>query len=205
MVTDEIKQGLIQKYQDINVDHDWWDDVYERFGEELEKVGIATNRGRQGFCIYFSGFHSQGDGACFEGRISNWDLFFSSHPQEFGGDYFAYATSYKSDVIDAAHWRHGGSRYSHSHTLRFSIEVNSGYGFEADEDGHPVHLEDAVKLSLHDVFDHVGFEDAIQGIVHGYCNDLYTQLSEEHEYLTSDEAVWETVVANELHIEDSDE
>ena len=204
-VTDEIKQGLIQKNRYINVDHDWWADVYEWFIEYLEKVGIETTRSRQGFDICFSGFHSQGDGACFGGRIDDWDLFFSAHPQVFRGDTFAYATSYKSDIIDAAYWGHNGSRYFHPHTLGFCIEVNSGYECEMDEEGHPVDLADAVKLSLQNVFDYVGFEDAIQDIVRGYCADLYTRLSEEYDYLTSDEVVWESVIASELYIEDNDE
>jgi hypothetical protein len=29
-------------------------------------------------------------------------------------------------------------------------------------------------------------------------NDLYTKLEEEHDYLTSDDGVWDTLVANDL-------
>jgi hypothetical protein len=44
-------------------------------------------------------------------------------------------------------------------------------------------------------------EDDVNNICRGYMQDLYRKLRDEHEHLTSDEAVWETIEANELHLE----
>ena len=60
-------------------DHDWWDSVYDDFERICPILGVtlATRAvrlmgggARQKPCIWFSGFWSQGDGACFEGRYA---------------------------------------------------------------------------------------------------------------------------------------
>src|SRR5208283_2745514 len=59
------------------IDDDWWDSVYDDFERICPILGVtlATTTvrligggTRQKPCIWFSGFWSQGDGACFEGR-----------------------------------------------------------------------------------------------------------------------------------------
>ena len=61
------------------IDHDWWDSVYDDFEQICPILGVtlATRTvrlmgggTRQKPCIWFSGFWSQGDGACFEGRYA---------------------------------------------------------------------------------------------------------------------------------------
>ena len=45
--------------------------------------------------------------------------------------------------------------------------------------------------------EYTSFETAVTAIIRGYCQSLYIALDEEHEHLTSDESVWEAIVANE--------
>ena len=61
------------------IDDDWWDSVYDDFERicPILDVTLATTPvrlmgagTRQKPCIWFSGFWSQGDGACFEGRYA---------------------------------------------------------------------------------------------------------------------------------------
>jgi hypothetical protein len=61
------------------IDDDWWDSVYDDFericpilGVTLATTPVRLMGGgtRQKPCIWFSGFSSQGDGACFEGRYA---------------------------------------------------------------------------------------------------------------------------------------
>ena len=64
------KDELIDKHRHWNVEHiDWWDCTYSDFKERMTAIGIEVDR------MYFSGFWSQGDGACFEGSVSDWRLF----------------------------------------------------------------------------------------------------------------------------------
>src|SRR5277367_2431206 len=62
------------------IDHDWWDSVYDDFEQICPILGVtlATRTvrlmgggTRQKSCIWFSGFSSQGDGACFAGRYAH--------------------------------------------------------------------------------------------------------------------------------------
>ena len=51
----------IENYRDINVNfHDWYDFIFEYFQEMLTILGFKDIK------ILYSGFWSQGDGACFE-------------------------------------------------------------------------------------------------------------------------------------------
>ncbi len=54
-------KDLIDKYRDVLVGHgDWYESVYEHFKEMMSVIGIRVDK------VYFSGFWSQGDGACFD-------------------------------------------------------------------------------------------------------------------------------------------
>mgnify|MGYP000137187007 CR=1 FL=1 len=72
----QAKEYALEKarYQDHG--YDWWDSTYEDavtvgalLGIRIDTHTVRTSRGReyQETCIWFSGFSSQGDGACFEG------------------------------------------------------------------------------------------------------------------------------------------
>lgn len=50
---------VLDDYRDINVDYDWYDFLIEEYTEKLESLGYENIK------IEFSGFYSQGDGACF--------------------------------------------------------------------------------------------------------------------------------------------
>lgn len=59
-LNDSQKKRVLEKLRDLNVDHDGWHDfVTEDFTEKLKSLGYTNIK------TYFSGFWSQGDGACF--------------------------------------------------------------------------------------------------------------------------------------------
>ncbi|EPI4635923.1 antitoxin of toxin-antitoxin stability system, partial [Escherichia coli] len=64
-------------YRQHHADSNWYENVYEDFREVCDIFGIdlrqlvfrlSNGRFMEEPCIWFSGFCSQGDGACFEGR-----------------------------------------------------------------------------------------------------------------------------------------
>ncbi|MGE3874072.1 MAG: antitoxin of toxin-antitoxin stability system, partial [Parvibaculaceae bacterium] len=76
-LSDAVKENARAWYHDGGVDHDWFEFVYDDFericdilGVRLKTIPVRLYGGgtRQKPCIWFSGFCSQGDGACFEGR-----------------------------------------------------------------------------------------------------------------------------------------
>jgi hypothetical protein len=76
-LSDAAKDKARAWYRQVGFDHDWFEFVYDDFericsilGIDLKTVPVRLYGGgtRQKPCIWFSGFWSQGDGACFEGR-----------------------------------------------------------------------------------------------------------------------------------------
>lgn len=205
------KDELIEKYRDINVDHDWWHHVYENFDEYMKERGIAvassnrsgTNNRLSDLKIYFSGFYSQGDGACFEGYVDDWGKFFEHYKESFNTPDLQYPMHIK-EMLHAS-WNTSGN-YCHSNTLRFDVEApDISDEWETDEDGNPVNIQEAVMSVALSNFNFLEFEETIASIIRGECDDLYRDLMDEHEHLTSDESVWETIVANELDKESEEE
>lgn len=178
-LTDERKEKLLEEHRDINVGYEWWDSIYEMLDEDLAGIGVrATEK-------YFSGFWSQGDGACFNGYVFNWALFL--------------AAVGKPELIPAAvdapnfSWKSLG-RYCHENTVTFDtggLWLDNPYD-EKDE---------AVR---HEIWKANNGEGgalyAVQGDLIEFLKDrmrrFYTALEEEYEYLNSDEPVLDYILAN---------
>ncbi len=78
-LSEAAKEKARSWYREIGPHYDWWDAVYEDFERVCEILGIRLKTTpvrlmgggtRAKPCIWFSGFWSQGDGACFEGYWS---------------------------------------------------------------------------------------------------------------------------------------
>lgn len=79
-LSEAAKEKARNWYRDLGPHEDWWDAVYEDFERVCEILGICLKTtavrlmgggARAKPCIWFSGFWSQGDGACFEGYWSH--------------------------------------------------------------------------------------------------------------------------------------
>lgn len=196
-MTEKRKAQLTEKYRDINVEHiDWWDWTYDDFKTQMAAKGIEVDD------ICFSGFWSQGDGASFTGWVKDNTLFLKAHELtetypwitkllEMGGDF-----TLKIERTN--------SRYAHENTVGVDLIFTSLFS-------HHIESRDDLRSAIADRWDqHLDAEYAticavVSEIVRGYCRDLYQQLEEEYDYLTSDEAVWEAIESNELFETDEDE
>ena len=58
-----LKARVLDKYNDINTSHEWYDNIEDDIKEELKQLGFYNVDMR------FSGFWSQGDGASITGEI----------------------------------------------------------------------------------------------------------------------------------------
>lgn len=190
MVNDEMKQELLEKYHDINVDHDWWEFLYEDFKAEMLEKGIDIDD------ISFSGFWSQGDGASFTGKVRSQDMgkFMDAH--DLSERYPAARYFCQFDEVWLNLYR-TSSHYSHENTVDVSMH---------DSTGNP-YVEGCARWDIYDtmqtLFDteYAQLELDCEEILRGYMHDLYRRLGKEYEYLTSEDVVWETILANELHVE----
>ena len=186
-LTEANRERLLEKHRDCEVQWNWWDDVYEMFREDMSAIGVHVET------IYFSGFWSQGDGACFNGHVNDWVKFLTAVE--------------KPELVEEAvgrdvsfEWQSLG-RYSHENTVVFETSglwVDNPYDEEDDEVRHvmwnAINKEGGLIYAVSD--DLVEFlKDKMRG--------LYRQLEEEHEHLTSDEVVIEYILEHEE--EDIDE
>ena len=188
------KDELIDKHRYWNVEHiDWWDCTYDDFKKQMTAIGIRVDR------MYFSGFSRQGDGACFEGRVEDWSLFLPK-------------VEITNDVLVEFirnHWsfrvEHSG-RYYHENCTFFSTDMPNPDG-ESDDwfleryGPYPWDADDIRSkawLAVLRGFDFSSMEEMFRDAFKDHMRQLYKNLEKEHDYLTSDEVVWESLEANEM-------
>jgi len=152
----------------------------------MKQVGIQVDK------TYFSGFWSQGDGACFVGSLDNALTYLNHHHVD------QFPMLRKLIEMGGAVWAtsdHRG-RYYHSSSVSINAECEAFWQCANPKS----ELQEAVIQRWDDMVDKeiVDFEAALAEQWRTYMNDLYTKLEEEHDYLTSDDGVWDTLVANDL-------
>lgn len=198
MITDERKQELLEKYCDINVDHRWWDAVFDQTIDAMGAVGI-TILDRD---IQFSGFWSRGDGANFVGYVDV-PQFMAAHPQ-LAQDFSAteWLIHREPDAWSITMERMG-AMYQHSGYVSICVDYNDGgpCGGGGSE----------LVQSITDIQRDLSAKEAdalnkdVTEIMRGYMDKLYDDLEQAHEYLISDDVVWEAIAANDLDVPDEDE
>jgi len=170
-------------------EYDWYEFIFDDAKECLANCGLDIDK------IYFSGFSSQGDGACFEGSWSaekvNAKALKEHTPKDNRlhdlVDKFAIvAKEYPGSSISVKHSGH----YYHEHCTYFSdFEVSENDPINDLDYGSPEYKEreELIILAEQDIIDH--------------CRDamiwIYHRLEQEYEYLNADPQVDESILANE--------
>lgn len=193
-LSDEAKEKVKAWWYEHGLWHDWYEDSYERFKEEGYELGFVIGR------INFTGFYSQGDGACWSGQI----------------DLVQWLNTHTEDSIAREAWcqlmQEGWAdkhipigfdgRYSHSGTMSI------GYwdGMIGDPDGirdlEPDHqlmqqasifkgmnALDLLNIITSSDFPYKSMADIAEAThesARDYADEIYKQLREEYEYLTSE-------------------
>ena len=201
-MTQKYSQDFIDKHRDINVNYDeWWDAVYEDFYEICKILGIELDKREP--C--FSGFWSQGDGASWAGvyraqglgyaglaPLYTYDQAPAKMREHFGDEELhriADELCLLARIYGPVYARVGRSSYHYVHEMTMQIDNWEFYDEEREEDV-PEEIAEHVEGTLLELF---------RDLAHW----LYQSLEREHDYLTSEEAVIETLEANEIE-EDED-
>jgi hypothetical protein len=164
---------------DSGLDYDWWDSTYEDFLAIADILGFSIDPKN----VQFSGFWSQGDGASFRGRYQ--------YAPGWKAKLKAYAPLDKElqsigDALQAAQKRYFygiAADIGDSHRGFFmscepwNCRVSRDGGYSSEE------TDDTAR------------EDILEA-ARDLAYWLYNRLESEHEYLTSDESVDETIRAN---------
>lgn len=164
-LTEEIKQTVIEKNRHINVDHCGWDDcVLDEWYLRLKNLGFEDVK------ILYSGFGSQGDGACFVGK-ADIEKYLTAHKLK---------TKFKRVLQNADY-------------ISISITHSWRYYFASSTDVNIEYYEDDPKVEalLNELQKIIKSERETIG------NEIYRELDSEYFALIGDEAVAETVRINE--------
>jgi hypothetical protein len=188
-LSDAAKDAARGWYREGVLDYDWFEFIYDDFERICAILGIRLRTRpvrlfgggtRSKPCIWFSGFWSQGDGACFEGD--------HRHVSSAARRIRAYAPTDTAlhgiaDTLQTVQRRnfyqlraavtHRG-RYYHEHCMAIAVDRDSPVGQDMTADA-----EDAISEALRDL-----------------ARWLYRQLEREYEHMTSVEAVDEAIAAN---------
>jgi len=200
-LSDKAKERAREWYRDASQGDEWWDCTYDSIQDAAKYLGIeidtTTNKHIGGYtkdgtwnpnqetqhtepCIYFSGFSSQGDGACFYGT---WKAEHMKTLEELKADFgddsklyalhsalWAYKEQYPSSWCTSTRY---SSHYSHerSTTLEAVLDEEIDYN---EKDCKP--LEECLVR---------------------FMQWMYRQLEAEYDYRNSDEQIDESITANE--------
>ena len=175
---------LVERYRNNYLDDiDWWDNVEEVFKADMAEIGLRVDR------IYFSGFWSQGDGACFEGAVDHWGKVLHA----MGITTNPVMVEFLQENATAQLFHRGSTTY-HERSIQFDVYVP-----EPDEgwSGYTDPLRAAAWVALA-TYDYDALADEFAEFCRDKMLDLYCALEAEYDHLTSDEAVWEFIIANDL-------
>jgi hypothetical protein len=166
---------------------DWWDYTYDCFKDDMAEKGISVDR------MFFSGFWSQGDGACFEGSIDDIGKFLDTNFKYTDYPIIRQLVKHNGTVtMKCAHRGH----YYHENCTVFSMDSDSFYNLWQQPTEMHQHVVRALDEALG--YELEVFEEDVVNIFRDCMKDLYKRLQKEYENLTSDDAVAEAIVANNL-------
>lgn len=189
-LSNEAKQTAISSNRSWNVqDFDWWGSSYEAFAEAADLFGLDIRQTRKSLSggghrydptIFFSGFSSQGDGACFEGEYTYKRGALEATKQAFPADSellrivrYLQTLQQRNFYQLTAAAKHRG-HYNHSGCMDITVDRADGKTLSDDD------------------------EESLKQLMRDFADWIYSRLEKEYDYLTSDEAVAESLRANEV-------
>ena len=192
-LSDDAKEKARDWYREGNLDYDWWDFMFEDFatignllGIEFDTRPVKLMGGgtRYDPCIYFSGFWSQGDGACFEGRYSYNKGALKKIKEHAPNDKVLHEIASSLQEIQKLNFYGAYARITHRGNYNHSYSMT----IDVDRDDASV----------------VGEDDLVQ-CMRDFADWMYRQLEKEYEWLNSDEVVDESIIANEYEFDEEGE
>jgi hypothetical protein len=185
-------------------------DIYQR---RAKLMGGGT---RYEPSVYWSGFWSQGDGACVEGRwcasdVKPGGVHAECGDHESNNDINRIAREFEKLAVDYPTLyftiKHVG-HYSHSNSVSYSIDAD-----EPDQDAPCLARyrkteddpDDAYQLAIDRYMEDLPDEDAIGELCRDFMDWIYRSLEREYEYINADEQVDESIRINEYEFTEDGE
>ena len=180
----EAKQNAIDRNRDYSVEgNDWWEPIIEGFTEDLEDIGMTDIK------CEFSGFYSQGDGASFTGKVIDNNKFLKSVGINLPSVGLGNKAPRKFDtVLDSIadniyiSIERYNSRHYHYNTISANVEVDGDNEIELD-----LGLGMVIEIDISEICEKI--EPIITDWAREKSKELYRDLENDYEELTSDESI----------------
>jgi len=187
-LSDSAKETARQWYLE-GMDYEWWEGVYEMVIEDGKEKGFYIDK------IFFSGFHSQGDGASWTGQVDVRQWLEENCADSIGVS--AWCQLIQEDIISKHIQVTQSGQYCHENTMRFGEIVDDTNNFEDD---YTMQKDSIFKgMTIATLFDIIEADDtcsyksteqieqAVAESCKDYARNIYHKLREEYEYLCSEE------------------
>jgi hypothetical protein len=220
-LSDEVKEKVLDKLRDINTEHEWYEYSLDEWKTKLEEKGFFDAE------IYFSGFSSQGDGACFDAKCDVGSLVKEVYPKPCYEQEVLQLLADNGPYFSAKIEKNSyGNHYSHSNTRYVSVDkeyyednihkimkadltevppmisIYEGVDYTMESGLVALRLKyQAPVLDLDDLLNK--FEKDLDELRKDLSDEIYKELEKGYDYQTSDEAIIETIEANDYEFEES--
>ncbi len=182
-----IQEKLLAAHADSCDCYEWWDGVEDNYKTDGKERGFDIKE------MQFSGFSSQGDGACWSGHI---DLrrFLDYHLKP-GDPQFTQYTVYRELLndgsVDTRVSVTTSGHYRHQYTMQ--VETPDSIGYDEEDTistgilagANVGELVGVIAPMLNDI------TEWMQEAARAYAGEYYEALEQEYDWLTSDEALIE--------------
>lgn len=170
-LSQDAKERALSDYIQNGMDYEWYDFIVDDAKEIGNIIGIDIDN------VYFSGFYSQGDGACFTGKYQ-YKKDYVKKLKEYApkdGELHRIAEELfkiqKKNFYQVMAWVNHRGHYYHEMCTDISVERNDYAQFDDGED--------------------------IKELLRDFMRWIYKSLEKEYDYLTSEECFAENCEANE--------
>lgn len=181
-LSDSAKERAREWYMEDGLGYDWWDNCYEDFCRVAEILGIEISyRQGRGAEIYFTGFYCQGSGSSFVGTYRYAKGAVGKIKEYAPKDEELHRIAYGLQAVQRQHFYRLEAKISSHRDYMITVEVY-------DRDDHWKNIGDA--------------EDEVRDLMNDFNDWMFKRLQDEYEYLTSDEVVEESIIANEYEFDE---
>lgn len=203
------KERARAEHRESGLDDDWWDSIFAEVDAFARMMGIlianVTQRSSTGkvfnstAAIYFSGFCSQGDGACFTGDwrpvkdpLASLSAVMAHAPNDAELHEIAFALAYMSERCNAlipdacVTIARGRSSYWHEHSVQIDADLPTP---DHVDEGNELHLMVWNALVAKHGLEQESFEKEATDALRRFMKWICRQLEAEHDHLMSDEYV----------------
>ena len=183
-LTNEAKEKVLSEQRNVNVRfNDWFELIIDAWKSSLEEFAFFAPR------IYFSGFYSQGDGACFECDSIYSDRLFEAVRAEINTFSKEFQEVFKTQEVALFNFMENYVSFTIETSIHRYCHENTRY---IDWD---IHSDDEKAKYFEKFIDEIG--EWLEEKRKTFSKEIYQQLEEEYEEQTSNDSVIYAVSSNE--------